>query len=156
MGVKVEGVILDREATVAGDLVLPALDFGVVEFFDLAAIDTDQMIVMVAAIDLENRLAGLEEMAFKQAGLLELGQYPINRRQANVHVFADEHPVDIFRRHVPHAAFFEQLKDLEAGKGGLESHVLETLRVAHCFVSIGCRGEEQLGISGMIYRFKDV
>jgi len=75
MSVEIERVFLDGESAFGGDAVLPALDFRIVEFLDTPAVDADQMVVVTAAVDLEDGFAGLEEMALQQPGLLELGQY---------------------------------------------------------------------------------
>jgi len=154
LGVEVKCVVLDGEAAFAGDSVLPALDFCVVELLDAATINADQVIVVLAAVDLEDCLAGFEEVALQQASLLELGEHAINRRQTDVHVVGDEHAIDVFSSHVTLGAFLEKFKNLEARKGGFQAHVLETLGVAHRDDSSGGVGAGQSGISGMIYRFK--
>lgn len=154
LGVEVERVVLDGEAAFAGNEVLPALNFRVVEFLDATAINADQMVMVLAAVDLEDRLARFEEMALQQAGLFELGEHAIDGRQADIHVVVDEHPVDVFSGHVTLGAFFEKLKNLQARKGGFQAHVLETLGVAHRDDSSEGAGAGQWGISGMIYRFK--
>ena len=101
------------------------------ELFYFSAFDADKVIVMGAATDLEHRFSGLEEMAFEQSGLLELGQHPVNGGEADVHVFGNEHPIDVFGRQVANRAFFEQFENLETRESGLQPHVLEALRVAH-------------------------
>ena len=55
-GVEVERVLLDRKAAVLGDLRLAALDFGVVELLDPAAIDADEVVVVVAALSSKTAL----------------------------------------------------------------------------------------------------
>ena len=133
--VQIERVILNRKTAFSGNGILPMFDFRVVKFFDLAAINANQMIVVFAAIDLENGLAGFKEMALEQAGLFELGEHPIDRRQANIHVLGDQHAVHIFCRHVPHGTFFKQFEDFEAWECGFQPHVLEALGIAHRYFS---------------------
>src|SRR5437016_5074340 len=65
-------MLVDREAAVLRDFVLTLLDFGIVEFFDSAALQTDQVIVVSALVQLEHRFARLEVMTHQQAGLLEI------------------------------------------------------------------------------------
>ena len=77
--VEVEGVFLDLETPLGGDFILPPFDFGVVELFDPTALQADQVVVVLALVQFENRLARFEKVAFHQASLFELGQYPINR-----------------------------------------------------------------------------
>jgi len=151
--VQVERMILDLEAAFFGNQVLPALNFRIVEFLDLAAVDADQMVVVLAAVDLEHSLAGFEEVTLQQACLLELGQHAIDGGQTDVHVFGEQHAVDVFCRHVTHRALFEQLKNFQAGKGGFQADALEALRVAHRRDSCSFCEAGSVRISGMIYRF---
>jgi hypothetical protein len=88
--VKVEGVLAHLEAALLGDLVLALLDLGVVELLDLAALQADQVVVVLALVQFEDRLAGLEVMPLQQARLLELGQHPIDRGQADVHAVGQQ------------------------------------------------------------------
>lgn len=60
VGVEVHRVIGDLEAALLGDLALPRLDRGVEELFDVAAVETNEMIVVLAGGQLENRLARFE------------------------------------------------------------------------------------------------
>src|SRR5574343_1106845 len=55
LGVEIERVVLDGETAFGGYGVLALLDFRVVKLLDATAIDADQMIVVLAAVDLENR-----------------------------------------------------------------------------------------------------
>src|SRR5690606_25740093 len=82
LGVDVERVLVDGKAALLGDPGLPALDFLVVELFDPAAVDAHQMVVVVAGVEFEHCLAGFEVVALKEAGLLELGENAVDRRQA--------------------------------------------------------------------------
>lgn len=148
--IKIECVFLDFKAALAGDGILAFLDFRVVEFLDPAAINADQMIVMLAAVDFEHGLARFEKMAFQQPCLFELREYAINGRQSDIHVFGNQHPVNVFRRHVALRCFLEQFKDLQAREGGLEPHVLEALWIAHREMSGKGWWRGRNGISGMI------
>src|SRR5438270_11954760 len=55
-GVKIERVLADLEAALAGDPGLALLDLGIEEFLDPAALQAHQMIVMTALIELDYRL----------------------------------------------------------------------------------------------------
>jgi predicted RNA methylase len=50
-------MLLDGKAPIAGNGVLPAFDFRIVELLDTTAIDADQVIVVRTTINLENRFA---------------------------------------------------------------------------------------------------
>ena len=113
-------MVADFEAVFLGHDILPLLDLRIEELLDLAALQADQVIVVRAFIQLEHRLARIEVMALQQAGLLELRQYPVNRGQADVHVFGDQVPVNIFRRHVAplvRLVLDEQAENLHARNG---------------------------------------
>lgn len=87
--VEIKRVILDDKATLLGDGFLAFLDFRVVKLLDPATVDADEMVVMLAVVDLENRLAGFEKVTLKKASLFELGEDAIDRGQPDIHVFAD-------------------------------------------------------------------
>ncbi len=73
-------MIADLETQSLRHRVLTLLDPTVHELFDLAAIDTDDVIVVCALVQFENRHAALEMMTGHEAGGLELRQHPIHRR----------------------------------------------------------------------------
>ena len=60
-------MFLHREAALFGNDVLAALDFRVEEFFDLPALQADEMVVVSALVELEDGFAGLEVMPLDQA-----------------------------------------------------------------------------------------
>jgi len=121
----------DDKAALAGDLVLPGFDFGVVELFHPAAIDTNQMVVVFAAIDFEHGLAAFEIVPFQQAGLLELGQYAVDGGEPDIDIFIDQNAIDVFGCEMAHVGTFEQLENFQSGYGGFEAFVLEALWIAH-------------------------
>lgn len=140
LGIEVQGVLLNRKATFLGDLGLPTFDFRIVKLLDTTAIDAYQVIVVLPGIHFENGLARLEVVSLKQPCLLELRQHAIHSGQADIHVFGDQHPIDIFRSQVTHSAVFEQLENLQSGECGFEPHALEIVGVAHgvpCFLAAG-------------------
>lgn len=120
---------MNGESVLLRDLDLTALDFGIVELFHLAALNADEVIVMMPLVEFEHRLARFEKVPFQQTGVLELRQYAINGRQTDVHVFLQQRLVDVFRTHVTHIGTLEQLEYLEPGQGGLESDVFQIVRV---------------------------
>lgn len=81
-----QGVILQRKSALRCGNLLPALDLGIKKLLDSPALQTHQVIMMIAFIELEYRLAGLEIGSLEQSGLLELGQNPINSRQSDIFV----------------------------------------------------------------------
>src|SRR5687767_6170118 len=124
-------MLADGESAVLGDLHLPLLDFGIVKLLDTAALDADQVIVMCALVQLEHRLAGFKMMALQDSGVLELGEHPVYRRQADVDAVFHEQAVDVLGGKVANLARLEQFQYPQAGAGCLEADVLEVVSVAH-------------------------
>ena len=77
-------MIADIESQALRDRMLTLLDAPVHELFDLAAVDTDDVIVMCALVQLENRHAAFEMMARDEARRFELGQDAVDRRKADI------------------------------------------------------------------------
>src|SRR5512135_17979 len=120
------------KAAAARHLVLALLDLGVEELLDPAALQTDEVIVVPALVELEHRLAGLEMLARKQSRLLELREHPINGRQADIDPLGNKLAVDVLRRQVAHVlAGLEQFEDLASRESRLEADVLQALRGGH-------------------------
>ncbi len=119
------------EAALARHLVLAPLDVRVIELLDAAALQAHEVIVVAALVQLEHRLAGLEMLAREQTCLLELGEHPVNRGEADVDAFGDERLVDVFCGEVADFARLEQLEDLAARKCRLEAALLQALHRAH-------------------------
>src|SRR6188474_2043765 len=108
------------EAALLRDVALALLDLGVVELLDAAALQADQVVVVAALVELEDRLAGLEMLARQQPGLLELRENPVDGCESNVHAFGDQRLVDVFCRQVANLARLEQLQDPAPRQRGLE------------------------------------
>ena len=53
-------MVRDSETLGLGDGLLAVFDLGVVKLFDLAAVKADQVVVVLAFIELEHRLATLK------------------------------------------------------------------------------------------------
>lgn len=122
--VQVKRMLLNDKTTSLGDLLLTAFDFLVEKLFNVTTVDAYQMVMVLAGLDLEYRLARFEMVAFKQTRLFELGQYAINGGQPDIHVFAEQHAIDIIGTQVAYRGLFEKLENLEAGVGGFEPHAL--------------------------------
>ena len=122
-------MVADREAALLGDLVLSALDLGVEEFLDLAALHADQVVVMAAFVEFEDRLAGFEVVALEQAGLLELRQHAIDGGQADVHAFVHQRAVDVLGSQVALIRALKEVEDLQARVGRLETDAFQVLGV---------------------------
>jgi hypothetical protein len=103
-------VVLDFEPAMLGHFDLTLFDLGIIKLFDVAAFGADDVIVMPALLELEDRFAGFEVMAYQQSGLFELRENAVNGRKARVGSFAQQRLVHVFRREVPNFAFLEELQ----------------------------------------------
>lgn len=126
-----QGVVLQCVAPLLGDGLLAAFNLGVVELLDTAARHADHVVVVLAFVQLEDSLAGLEVVAAEDAGLLELHQHTVDRGQTDVRAFIEQDLEDIFRCHVPLARLLEDFQDLDAGQRGLQTAVFEFFGVVH-------------------------
>ena len=116
---------MQRKATVLGDLMLAFFDFRVEELLDFAALQTDQMVVMVAFVEFEHRTAALKMMALQQASLLELGQHAVDSGQSDVRTFAQQQLIDVLGAQVPLLGILEQLEHFQSRQGGLEADAVQ-------------------------------
>lgn len=135
--VKIKRMLPNDKAASLGDLVLTAFNFFIEKLFNASAVNAYQMVMVLTGPDLEYRFARLEMVALQEARLLELGQYAIDGRQADVHVFVEQHSINIISTQVTYRGVFKKLEDLEAGESGFEPHALEITRLAHGFGLIG-------------------
>src|SRR5258706_1463824 len=131
VGVEVELVVVDREAAVLGDLDLALLDVGVVELLDAAALQAHEVVVVAALVQLVDRLAALEMVAYQQARLLELREHAVHRREPHVGVLVEELAVHVLGREVALVAVLEQVQHLEARDRHLEAGTLQFAGIAH-------------------------
>ena len=78
-------MILNGKTPLFRDGILALFNFGVVKLFNPPAIDAHQVVVMLAVIDFENRLAGFKEVGARAGRLVQIaskrdrqwpGQYP--------------------------------------------------------------------------------
>jgi hypothetical protein len=90
-------VIRQFEISLLCDAGLKFLDRFIVKLFDLAAMDADQMVMVVAAIQFEDGIPPLEVVPDDESCGLKLREYPIHGRKANFLTFADQCLKDIFR-----------------------------------------------------------
>ena len=77
-GVKIQRVLLDREAALVGDFGLAALYFSVVKLFYTAAIDAHQVVMVLLRVHFKYGFARLEVVPFQHASLFKLREHAIN------------------------------------------------------------------------------
>ena len=118
-------MIVYLETALGGNFILALLDFGVVEFFDPAALDAHEMIVMAALVQLEHGFAGFEMMPDEESRLLELREHAIDRGEPGLGTFAGQHLVDFLGGKMAHRTFFEQLEYAQARQRRFETDRLQ-------------------------------
>src|ERR1035438_10123005 len=89
-GVQRERMVLQLEAARQGDAALALLDLAVEELLNAAAVEADEVIVVLAFVQLEHGLAGFEVIAREDAGLLELHQDAVDGGQADIGVLGEQ------------------------------------------------------------------
>ena len=72
------------------DLFLALFNQWIAEFFNLTTAYTDDMVVMISLIQFKDGLIALEIVTLDQAGGFKLGEYPVNRSQADFGSFLNE------------------------------------------------------------------
>lgn len=99
---------MDAEATLLGRFTLAFLDFFIAKLLHPATLQADDVIMVVAVIQLKYRLVCFEVMPYQQPGLLKLGEHTIHRGQSYVLAGRQQLPIDIFGRQVAPLAGFKQ------------------------------------------------
>lgn len=130
-------MLFQRKALGLGHSSLALFDLRIVEFLHLATIEAHQMIVVGAFVELINGLAALKIAAGEQARLLKLREHPIDRGQANVRAFTQQHAIDVFRCHMALRTGLENLHDFQARQSGFQASVFQFIKRGH--------GKEQMG-----------
>ncbi len=110
-------------AVLAGNGVLALFDRLIKKLGHLAAAGTDHMVVVVALIDLVDRVAAIEVVARDQAGTLELGQDAIDGGDADFLARLEQRPIDILGAHVALRILLQQLQDTHARQGRFQSRL---------------------------------
>jgi hypothetical protein len=120
-------VIFDAEVALLGNLGLALLDHRVAKLHDLAAFDADQMVVVIAAVELEDGLAGFEVTPAHKPRPLELGQDAIDGRKPDLLSIIEKLLVDILGAQVALAAAFEDGKNRDPRCRDLETCLFDLL-----------------------------
>ena len=118
-------MIVDRETSLLGNAVLALLDFSVDELFNLAALQTNQVVVVITMVEFEYRLVTIKVMAHQQARLLKLRKHAIYRGQPDILAIISQQSIHFFCSHVALVALLEQIEDSQAWQRGLEADVFE-------------------------------
>lgn len=120
-------MVRDVETETARGRRLALLDRRITELFDAPAVHAHHVVVMLAAVQFEDRGAALEVVAGHQTSRLELGEHAVDGREPDVLVRFQELAIDVFGAEVTHLRNREDLEDLHAGHRHLEAGFAEVL-----------------------------
>src|SRR5690606_39958573 len=98
---------------------------------NLAAIRTDQVIVMIAVVKFEHSLAAVKLTANQDAGLFKLRENAIHGRQTDVHVFVDQGSIHIFSAKMALVGLAKNIENIETREGRFQAHILQFILVVH-------------------------
>ena len=115
----------DDITLVLGNLGLLSFDDFIDEFFDLATADTDDMVVVAFPVELEHGLPAFEMMTGHQSGGFKLGQYAIDRREADFFAIVAQRLVDILSTLMPDRRGFHQVENFHPRQGNLETRFFQ-------------------------------
>jgi hypothetical protein len=110
---------------------LALFNLGIVKLFYPAAIETHQMVMVRAFVELVDCFAALKITACEQPGLFKLREYAVDSRQADIGTLAQQHTVHIFRRHVPLLARLKNLHDFQARQRRFKAGTFEFVKRGH-------------------------
>jgi hypothetical protein len=95
--VKVQAVVRQADAMTRRDFTLARFDGIIAEFNDLAAIEADQVIVVLLLGQFENRFTAFEIMTGNNARVIKLVQHAIDGSQPNLFTHVDKTFIKVFR-----------------------------------------------------------
>src|SRR5262249_46072822 len=117
----------DREAELGGDRGLALFDTGIHELFHAPAVETHDVVMVRALVELEDRHAILEMMARDQAGSLELSEHAVDGREPDVLVRLEQRPIDVLRRQMTRRAALEDFEDLQPRQCDFQTRFAQVL-----------------------------
>src|SRR5688572_5910413 len=125
VGIDVQRMIVDPETALLRNGDLPALDLRIVEFLDVPALHADEVIVVSALVQFENRLAALKMVAYEEPCLLELGKHAVDRCEPRFGAFLAQNSVHLLGGEMAYRAFFEKFQYAQPWQRGLEPDGLQ-------------------------------
>ncbi len=118
-------MIGELEAEIPSNSSLSLLNDLIVKLFDPATLKANDVVVMIALIQLEYRLSTFEVMAFDQTSGLKLGQNTIDGRETHLLTRPQQGLVNVLRGHVQVFIFLQQIEDLHARQGYLQARIFQ-------------------------------
>lgn len=118
--VQIEAVVGQANVVDLGDVPLTLLDHLVGELDHLAAVETDQVVVVLLGRQLEHRLAPFEVVTGDDTGIIKLVKNTIDGSETNLFTLIDQPFVQIFRTGVLAVRLLQDFQDFDTGQGDLE------------------------------------
>lgn len=118
-------MVSQNKISLLSDFSLECFDGGILKLFNLAALNANQMIMVVTPIHLEHGVAALKMMADDQPCRLELSEDAIDRGQTDLLTLADQGFEDFFCTQVTALGplTLQNFQDLDSGEGDLKSRI---------------------------------
>ena len=155
MAVQNQRVIADLEPQALGHGVLPLFDAAVHELFDLAAVNTHDVIVMRTLIELEHRHAAFKMMARDETGGLELGEHAIHGGEADVLIGHQQFLVNVLGAHVARGPIGEDVQDFQTRQRYFETRIAQVIAFAGRVRFQALRHAGPSGMMGVDYQSFD-
>jgi hypothetical protein len=122
-----KGVFLEGKTQGFSDFLLAPLNGGIDKFLYMPTVKANEVVMVRTLIEFINRpaiaFAGLKMTAEQKARLLKLGEYPIDRSQANVFVFFGHGHEDFFGTEMGAWMLMKKIQDLHAGSRGFKANI---------------------------------
>ena len=106
-------------AIILRNFILQALNFLVMKLGNIATFHAHQMVVVLALVQLVNRLACFKMMAQQNACLFKLREHTVNRRHAHFNAFVQQNAVYIFRAQMLIGVRFKQIQNFQTRASNL-------------------------------------
>ena len=100
--VQIKGVLRNFEPAFARYRNLSLFDPRVIKFLDTPALQTDEVVVVVALVQFEHGLAGFEMMTDEEACTLELGQHAVYGGEADVRTIGQQLSINVLCGEMSH------------------------------------------------------
>jgi hypothetical protein len=124
-------VIQQFESVLFGYILLQSLDFFANELDDIACFDADHMIVVIAVVQLEYRMATLEVVSCHEARRLKLRKDTIHSGKADIFTGLQQVLIKVLRTQMALLGTLENLENLQSGQSDFEAGFAKFLSLLH-------------------------
>lgn len=109
--VQIEAVVGQADAVARGDFTLTRFNRIITEFDHFAAIEANQVIVMMLLRQLENGFTAFKVVTSDDARIVELVKYAIDRGKANLFTHVNQTLIEVFRTDMMIDRFLQHFED---------------------------------------------